>query len=92
MTIEPADLTCRDVNEFLGAYFEGALDGAERARFDDHLAECPDCRTYLRQYEATIRLAKDACGDDGAVDADVPEQLVDAILAATGKPPRHRLS
>ena len=54
------------------------------------LVECPDCRTYLRQYRATVALAKDACDDDDAIGGGVPESLVDAILAATGKRPRRR--
>jgi len=59
----------------------------ERARFDAHVAECPDCATYLRTYSDTIRLAKDAHADD-PVPADVPEDLVRAILDA--RPPTRR--
>jgi hypothetical protein len=39
--------------------------------------------TYLRNYEATIRLGKAACKQDhDAVADDVPEEMVQAILAA----------
>jgi predicted anti-sigma-YlaC factor YlaD len=78
-------LTCRAVSEFLAAYLADELAAAERARFDDHLSQCPDCRAYLRQYEATIRLAKDASAADDAIGAAIPDALVDAILAATGR-------
>ena len=37
-------------------YLEGALAPAERARFEEHLAECEGCRAYLDQMRATIRL------------------------------------
>lgn len=83
-------LTCRAVSKFLAAYLGNGMAAAERARFDEHLARCPDCRTYLRQYEATVRLAKDTWTADDAIGAAVPEALVEAILAVTGAPRRER--
>jgi anti-sigma factor RsiW len=73
-------LTCREVSDFLGAYVAGELRASQRGAFESHLADCPDCRTYLDQYERTRHLAKRACDD--AADAGVPEELVVAILAA----------
>lgn len=87
-----AELTCRDAIEFLAAYIDGDLAAVQRALFERHLAACPDCRTYLRQYQTTIHLAKAAAAEDDAIGAGVPEPLVDAILAATGKAPRRRRS
>jgi anti-sigma factor RsiW len=86
---ETDEMTCREVSDFLGAYLAGELPAGERTRFDEHLVECPDCRTYLRQYEATRELCRGAL-DAGAVDAGVPEELVQAILAArpSDEPPR----
>jgi anti-sigma factor RsiW len=81
MTVDVRELTCREVAGFLVDYFAGALGPEERSLFDEHLAECPDCVTYLRSYAETNRLAKDAYADD-PVPAGVPEQLVRAILAA----------
>jgi predicted anti-sigma-YlaC factor YlaD len=83
-------LTCRAVSDFLAAYLANEMPAADRARFEEHLAECPDCRTYLRQYEATIRLAKGSRAADDALGTDVPEALVEAILAATATPHRDR--
>ena len=87
---ETDEMTCREVSDFLGAYLAGELAAAERTRFDDHLAECPDCRTYLRQYEATRELCRGALDAD-ALEAGVPEELVQAILAArpAAEPPRN---
>ena len=87
MTTVREDLTCRDLAEFVADWVEGELEPTERARFDAHVAECPDCATYLRTYSDTIRLAKDAHADD-PVPADVPEDLVRAILDA--RPPTRR--
>ena len=80
MTATTRELTCREVADFLGAYVAGELRVMQRGSFESHLAECPDCRTYVDQYERTRRLAREACDD--AVDAGVPEALVAAILAA----------
>jgi anti-sigma factor RsiW len=77
------DLTCREFADFLMAYEDGELSAAERARFDAHLDECPDCRAYLGSYRATVALGRRAFEDE---DADactlVPEELVRAVLAA----------
>ena len=72
-------MTCRDVIEFLSDYYEGALPEAERALFDAHLAQCPDCMAYLSTYEATIRLEKHACQE---TPGEIPAGLMRAILAA----------
>ena len=46
-------------------------------------AECPDCVTYLQTYRATIRLGKRLYPRaDGRACANVPEELVAAVLAA----------
>ena len=81
MTTHREDLTCRELAGFAADYVDGTLASDERARFDAHVAECPDCATYLRTYAETIRLTKDAHADD-PVPADVPEDLVRAILDA----------
>ncbi|MDQ7041187.1 MAG: zf-HC2 domain-containing protein [Rhodothermus sp.] len=58
-------LTCEDVNRFLAAYLDGALDAHTRAAFEAHLQDCDDCQAYLDQYRKTIELVRQA--------ADVPE-------------------
>ena len=76
-------MTCREFVDFLMAYVSGELAAAERARFDDHLGECPDCVGYLRTYQETIRLGKGAFAHpDAPLPDEVPEELVRAILSA----------
>ena len=81
MTLGARELTCREVADFLAAYFAGELSLEERFVFEGHLAECLECAAYLRSYAETIRLAKHAYADD-PVPTDVPEGLVRAILEA----------
>ena len=76
-------MTCREFIEFFIDYFEGNLSAHERREFAEHLTECEDCTAYLMNYEQTIRLGKAACTDpDAPLPADVPEELVQAILAS----------
>src|ERR1700739_1342092 len=38
---------CREIRQLLGVYVVGAIDPAERALVDEHLAECQSCRDEL---------------------------------------------
>ena len=48
-----ADLTCQDFVELVTDYLEGALDEDTVRRFEEHLALCAGCETYLSQMEET---------------------------------------
>jgi anti-sigma factor RsiW len=37
-------------------YLEGTLSAADRARFEDHIAGCDGCRTYLEQLRTSLRI------------------------------------
>jgi hypothetical protein len=53
-----------------------------RARFEEHLAVCPDCVNYLHSYEETVRLGRAAFDEpDAPLPEGIPEDLVQAILA-----------
>ncbi|HEX4590903.1 MAG TPA: zf-HC2 domain-containing protein [Gemmataceae bacterium] len=80
-------MNCREFTEFLNLYFDGELAAAERAVFDEHLAECPDCTAYLQNYAATVRLGRAAFDTNGSVPAAVPADLVAAVLAALRQRP-----
>jgi len=76
-------MTCHEVIDFLMEYLSGELSASERAEFEQHLADCPDCSAYLKSYEETIKLGKAVFADlDVPASQDVPEELVQAILAS----------
>jgi anti-sigma factor RsiW len=75
-------MNCRDFTEFLNVYFDGELSAAERAVFDEHVAECPDCTAYLQNYAETVRFGQVVFDANDAVPPEVPADLVTAILAA----------
>lgn len=71
-------MTCREFVAFLLDYVEGDSPSVERERFDAHLAECPDCVRYLRDYRDAIRCGRLSADDEWP--EDVPEELVTAIV------------
>jgi len=50
------ELSCQELVELVTDYLEGSLAPEERARFDEHVAECPGCDLYVEQMRATIAL------------------------------------
>lgn len=74
-----AELTCKDLIEFLAAYLEGELSARERSIFEGHLEICEACRDYLATYQKTIELAKESAESDQSLPAP-PEELLRAIL------------
>lgn len=80
-------ITCRTFVEFLDDYVSGVLPEAERAAFNAHLAACPPCVAYMKSYRATVQAGKAALsGGDEPVPAEVPEDLLRAVLAACRRP------
>ena len=76
-------ITCRDFVDFLADYLAGELKPDLRAAFDDHLARCPGCVSYMNSYRDTGEAARLAYADPEALlPEDVPEDLVLAVLAA----------
>jgi anti-sigma factor RsiW len=78
-------ITCRELVEFLDLYLDGDLPRDREAEFERHLSVCEPCVKYVSTYRKTIALGKEACRD-GNVTADVPEELVRAILSARRVP------
>ena len=76
-------MTCRDFADFMMDYLSGELSSDSRAEFEYHLSLCVNCRRYLDSYQESVKLGKRAFDDDdGALPVEVPEELVNAILAA----------
>lgn len=75
----PGQITCEEFGDFMGEYLDGELPEPMRERFEFHLKGCPMCRNHMAEYRATVGLAK-VLSDQKA--PDVPQSLVNAILAA----------
>lgn len=75
---------CRELADFLLQYLEGELPSESRDEFERHLEDCPPCVHYVKSYERTVRLEKEAMRDPEAAlpEEEAPEELVRAILAA----------
>jgi anti-sigma factor RsiW len=81
--IMPMMITCRQFEDFLMAYMEGELLLRQKHVFEIHLKICRECREYLAAYQRTIEISRLAFEDpDAPLPADVPDDLVTAILAA----------
>jgi predicted anti-sigma-YlaC factor YlaD len=50
------EMTCKELVELVTEYLEGTLSALDCGRFEEHLAECPGCHTYLQQMRQTIRV------------------------------------
>lgn len=81
-------MTCRELTAFIADFLDGALPAADRESFERHLSRCANCARYVESYRETIALEQRAFDDvDATVPADVPEELVDAILASRRRAP-----
>ena len=92
---------CREIRHALGVYVLGAIDPADRALVDEHLASCPECReelaglaglpALLRRVPTAEaeRLAMADSVDDTALDTAAAE-LLPSALARTAQVRRMR--
>jgi anti-sigma factor RsiW len=53
---ETTDFSCKELVAVASEYLEDRLPASERARLEEHLAECEGCTTYLEQMRRTITL------------------------------------
>ena len=68
-------LVCQEVVELVTDYLEGTMPPRERARFESHIADCPNCRRYLAQMRTTLDVL-------GRIEADaVAPEAMDELLA-----------
>src|SRR5262245_62248559 len=93
--------SCRVIRQALGVYVLGAIDPAERALVDEHLATCLDCREELASLAGLPSLLRRiplqeaerlVAGDSGG-GADAPsEDMLHSVLARASAMKRaHRL-
>jgi anti-sigma factor RsiW len=64
-----------DVHKLTGAYALDAVDDIERARFEQHLAECDDCRAEVAELRETAALLAETTA------VTPPASLRDSVLA-----------
>jgi anti-sigma-K factor RskA len=63
-----------DIHALSGAYAVDALDDAERARFEQHLAECAECRAEVASFRETTTLLTETATETP------PATLRDSVL------------
>jgi anti-sigma factor RsiW len=64
-------------------YLDETLAADVRETFERHLTACPNCVRYLESYKTTTRVCKKAFEHkEGEASPHVPEELIQAILAA----------
>ena len=76
-------MNCREFIDFITRYIEGELSTLERTRFEAHLDVCDECVDYLQSYKTTIAVEAHAFEFREQDLADVPETLIQAVLAST---------
>jgi hypothetical protein len=72
-----ADLTCEDLVELVTDYLDGELDEDVAAKFEQHLAICPGCRTYVDQMAQTASLLGEIPAD--TLSREMQTSLLDAF-------------
>jgi anti-sigma factor RsiW len=75
-------MNCRAYVEFILQYLENDLPPDVRADFERHLAACPPCGRYLRQYQQTVDASRVAFRSAAPDLSAAPEELIQAILAS----------
>ena len=73
------DITCAEVVELVTDYLEGGLTRVDRDRFEEHLAFCGSCLTYLDQMRETVSGLGEVEQDDLS-----PQLQADLIAAFRG--------
>lgn len=70
-------MSCSELVELVTDYLEGVLPTPELVRFEEHVAACPPCRTYLVQMRQTVATLGRLTEDHVAPEAR--ETLLDAF-------------
>jgi anti-sigma factor RsiW len=76
-------MTCEDLVELVTAYLEGGLDHADRAAFEEHVALCRGCATYVDQLRTTIGLLGELPAD--AISGRARDRLLEAFASWSGR-------
>jgi hypothetical protein len=73
-----------ELRERLSAYLEADLEASERARVEEHLANCPDCRREYRELRHTVDLLRRLPEPDPP--PDLADRVITRLRAGEGRP------
>jgi hypothetical protein len=73
-----------ELRERLSAYLEADLDASERARVEEHLSGCPDCRREYRELRHTVDLLRGLPAPDSP--PDLADRVIARLRAGEGRP------
>jgi anti-sigma factor RsiW len=71
------ELSCQELVELITDYLEGALPAELHQRFEEHIAHCSGCQTYLEQMHETIRVTGTLTAE--ALSPEAERALLDAF-------------
>jgi predicted anti-sigma-YlaC factor YlaD len=71
------ELTCKELVEVVTDYLEGRMPASRRLLFEEHVAFCSWCQTYLDQMRDTIRVTGTLREED--LSPETRETLLDAF-------------
>ena len=69
------EMPCQELVEVITAYLEGTLPEPDRTRFEEHLATCDPCVTYVEQMRVTVAALR------GLDDEQIPDRDRRELLA-----------
>jgi anti-sigma factor RsiW len=70
---------------FLSDYIDGTIPLAQSRTFDSHTARCPNCRTFLANYQRIISaLLASNPGEIPSLCREPPLRVIEAIRLAIG--------
>ena len=76
-------MECEEIQRFIDPYLDGELDFARRVELEQHIAQCPSCRSLLKQRQAFRAFFVAAVSQYKA-----PPELETKVLAAMRRMPK----
>jgi len=76
-TTESPEFTCQELVELITDYLEHHLSEVDNSRFEEHLATCSGCTTYLDHMRQTVGLVGHL--DETSLSDDAQSELLKAF-------------
>ena len=77
----PGMLSCKQFDNFIVDYLDDRLSRTQSLLFKIHLNMCPHCREYLRGYQQSLQIGKEAFAKFRS-ERKAPPELQQAVLSA----------